>query len=100
VGQALYTINDQGIARCYNARTGEVIWQKRLTQATSASPLYASGHIYIFSEGGDTVVFKPGSAEPEVVTTNTLQSGCMASPAVSGNALFLRTKTHLYRIEK
>ena len=43
-------------------------------------------------------VIKPGRTY-ELLATNTLETGCMASPAVSGKTLFLRTKTHLYRIE-
>jgi hypothetical protein len=46
------------------------------------------------------VVFKPGGTAPEVVATNVLEAGCMATPAVSGRALFIRTKTHVYRIEE
>lgn len=100
IGDELYTVNDAGIGRCYDAKTGEVLWQKRLTQATSAAPLYAGGHIYVFNERGESIVFKPGRAEPPIVATNTLQAGCLASPAVSGNAMFVRTRTHLYRIEQ
>ena len=47
---------------------------------------------------GETTVMKTGRAF-EILAENRLESGCLASPAVSGNALFLRTKTHLYRIE-
>jgi hypothetical protein len=43
-------------------------------------------------------VLKPGRSL-EVLATNTLANGFMASPAVDGKALYLRTKTHLYRIE-
>jgi len=43
-------------------------------------------------------VLKAGRAF-EVLATNTLEDGFMASPAVWGKALILRTKTHLYRIE-
>jgi len=35
----------------------------------------------------------------EPLAVNRLDEGFMASPAVSGKAMFLRTKTHLYRIE-
>jgi len=35
-----------------------------------------------------------------VLAENELEGGFMASPAVAGRALFLRTRTHLYRIEE
>jgi outer membrane protein assembly factor BamB len=100
VGDELYMINDTGVGRCFEAKTGKSIWQKRLTATCNASPIYADGRIYIFSDQGQSIVIKPGDAEPEILATNTLEAGCMATPAISGKAIFIRTKTHLYRIEK
>jgi outer membrane protein assembly factor BamB len=100
VGEELYGVNDTGVVRCVKAQTGDLVWQKRLTKPCSAAPLYAAGHIYVFSEQNESVVVKPGGTEPNVVATNVLEAGCMATPAVSGRALFIRTKTHLYRIEE
>ncbi|MCX5771440.1 MAG: quinonprotein alcohol dehydrogenase, partial [Candidatus Hydrogenedentes bacterium] len=63
-----------------------------------ASPICAEGRIYFFSAQGKTTVLKSGP-DYDVLATNRLDDGFMASPAVSGNSLFLRTKTHLYRIQ-
>ena len=63
----------------------------------AASPISADGRLYFFSQEGNTLVLKPGRAL-EVLATNTLADGFMASPAASGKAFFLRTRTHLYRI--
>lgn len=98
VGDLLFTINDTGIAVCLDAATGEPIWQERIRGNYAASLLYADGNIYCFNQNGTSTVFK-AARRFEVVATNTLDAGCMASPAVAGRALFLRTKTHLYRIE-
>ena len=49
--------------------------------------------------GQFAVVFE-ASREFKILAENQLDAGIMASPAVSGNALFVRTKTHLYRIEE
>src|SRR5438445_556345 len=65
----------------------------------AASLLYADGRIYCFSQAGLATVLKAGQ-KTEVLARNRLADGFMASPAVSGNALFLRTRTHLYRIEE
>jgi hypothetical protein len=54
--------------------------------------------LYLFSQQGTTTVIQPGRTL-EVLATNTLANGFMASLAVSGKAFFLRTKTHLYRVE-
>ena len=64
-----------------------------------ASPLFADGRIYFFSQEGRTTVIKPGSEYSELATS-TLDSGFMASPAVAAKAMFLRTERHLYRVEK
>ena len=54
--------------------------------------------LYFFDQKGTTTVLKPGRTL-EVLATNTLANGFMSSPAVSGKAFFLRTKTDLYRVE-
>jgi outer membrane protein assembly factor BamB len=99
VGDRLYLVNDSGIATCLAAATGEVVWQHRVKGRYSASPLYGAGRIYVFSEEGRTTVLRPGDTF-EKLAENDLEEGFMASPAVAGRALILRTKTHLYRIEE
>ncbi len=98
LGKEHYFVNDKGIGMCLDAVTGEQIWQERFEGKYSASPIYASGHIYFFNEQGKTTVIKPGK-EFKVVAENYLDSGMKASAAVVENALFLRTTSHLYRIE-
>ena len=95
----IYMVDDSGVATCLEADTGEEVWKARERGDYTASPIYAGGRIYFFSEGGKTTVIKPGR-EFEKLAENRLDAGFMASPAVAGDALFLRTKTHLYRIEK
>ena len=63
-----------------------------------ASPLHAAGRLYFFSVRGKTTVMKAGPT-PEVLATNLLEDGFMASPAMLGSSLVLRTKSHLYRID-
>lgn len=102
VKDMLFMVDDGGIGSCYDAKTGEQIWQERLATRAgncSASPILANGNIYMCNEEGKTYVFK-ATRELEMLAVNVLEEGCMASPAVSGNALFIRTKTHLYRIEE
>jgi outer membrane protein assembly factor BamB len=95
----LFMMNDSGVASCLDANTGEEIWTKRLGGDYWASPLIANGLIYCFSQNGDVPVFK-AAREFELVAENHLEDGFNASPAVAGEALILRSMTHLYRIEK
>ena len=94
----LYTVDDSGVAACRDARTGKEIWRKRVGGNFSASPIYADGKIYFLNEEGESTVIEPGR-EYKVLGTGKLDDGFMASPAVSGEALYLRTRSHLYRIE-
>ena len=95
----LYFVSDNGIARCVEAKTGKQVWQKRIAGNYSASPTLADGKIYFFSEDPVATVIAPGR-EFRKLAENELEAGCLASPAVAGKALFVRTKTHLYRIEQ
>jgi hypothetical protein len=54
--------------------------------------------LYFFSQEGVTTVIEPGRSL-NILARNTLDDGFMASPAASGKSFFLRTRTHLYRIE-
>ena len=98
VDDLLFTINDTGTVLCLEAATGKEIWREFIRGNCAASPIYADGRIYTFNRDGKTAVFR-AARECEVLATNELDSGFMASAAVSGKALLLRTKTHLYRIE-
>lgn len=98
LGDAIYMINDGGIVTSVDAKTGQEIWRSRLLGSYSASPVAADGRIYFFSEDGKATVIEAGR-EFKVLSENSLESGFMASPAIDGRAFYLRTKTHLYRIE-
>ena len=98
VDSYIYTVSDESFLSCVEAATGNVVWTERIGGGYQASPIYADGRMYFFSEEGKTTVVKPGR-EFVAIVTNQLEDGFMASPAASGNAFFLRTKTHLYRAE-
>jgi outer membrane protein assembly factor BamB len=95
----LYVINDAGGLTCLDAATGAVVWRERLGGNYSASPVAADGRIYLFNERGKGIVLKPGRAFT-LLAENELEDGCMASPAVVGHAIYVRTKSALYRIEE
>lgn len=99
LGEELYLVSDRGIATCLDARTGNRHWQNRVGGDFSASPLYADGRIYLLDENAKTTVIAPGR-EFQVLATNALDGRSLASHAVWGKSIFLRTDTHLYRIEK
>ena len=99
IDDLIYMVSDTGIVSCLEAKTGVQVWQQRIGGEFSASPVYADGKLWFFSEDGKTTVIKPGRAF-ERLAENQLADGFLASPAIAGKAFFLRTRTHLYRIEK
>jgi outer membrane protein assembly factor BamB len=98
----IYMVSDSSVTQCVNAKTGKVTWPKgeRLGGDYTASPVLAEGRMYCFDqEKGEANIIEPDPKEFKLLATNKLDEGCMASPAVAGKALFVRTRTHLYRIE-
>lgn len=94
----LLAIDDNGVATCWEAQTGTMVWNERVGGNYSSSPLLADGRFYVFSEEGKATVLAADRKFAKLAE-NTLEDGFMASPAVSGKSLILRTKTALYRIE-
>jgi outer membrane protein assembly factor BamB len=95
----VFMVGDNGIVSGVEARTGEVVWSGRLEGNYSASPVWIEGRLYAFNEDGKTTVLEAGR-QFKVLAENRLDDGFMASPAVDGRALFVRTRTHLYRVEE
>ncbi|MBF8301544.1 MAG: Pyrrolo-quinoline quinone, partial [Acidobacteria bacterium] len=97
VGDELFVVNDTGILTCVGARTGTVHYQQRLGGNYSASPIWADGRIYFLSEEGVATVMSPGKVFTKLAV-NQLDGATLASIAVSGGSLFIRSHSHLYRI--
>jgi outer membrane protein assembly factor BamB len=95
----LFTVNDDGIAKCYDAVTGHQKWKKRLPGSYKASPLAAEGRIYFLNMHGVMTVLSAGDRF-EKLAENTLDDDTTASPAISGGLIYVRGKKHLYAIKK
>ena len=92
----LFMAND-GVLSCVDAKTGEKKWAERAGGEYSASMIATKDRVYAFDEAGLCTVVKAAPTY-EVLAENPFDAGFMASPAVSGGDLILRTKTHLYRV--
>ncbi len=96
----LYTNANNGRLTCYDVRTGEIVYRRRIGGvggSYSASPVAADGKLYFTSEEGDTHVVRAGP-EYELLATNTVGEIVMANPAVSDGMLVIRTQGHVYGI--
>ena len=86
----LYAVQDDGIVFCWNAKTGQEAWKKRLTGDVSASPLLMGGHIYVVNECGKLFVFQANPRKFQLVAENQLGDEAFATPAICGGRIFIR----------
>ncbi len=93
----IYTIDTRNTLFCLDAKTGAVVYSRKLKQKYNSSPLYANGNIYFTSVRGETMVFKTGR-QFEMVAENKLPGEVFATPAIVGNSIVLRNERSLYRI--
>jgi outer membrane protein assembly factor BamB len=99
-GDELYSLGDNGILPCLDAKTGDVHWAERLRgNAYSASPILANGLIYVTGEDGTGQVIKTGK-EFQLVSTSTMNEKTFATLVPVDGALYIRTETTLYRFDK
>ena len=96
----LYSGTNAGVVRCYDAQSGELHYEQRLTTepaAFSASPVAGDGKVYCTGEEGQVVVVRAGRSF-EVAARNQMGETCMATPAIARGALYFRTRSHLVAI--
>ena len=98
-GEHFFIVSDNGIATCFEAKTGKKPWKERLGRRHSASAVAAGGNIYFLDDDGETWVVK-ASPEFELVSQNSLGEAAFASPAISRGQIFIRTTGHLWCIGK
>jgi len=89
------------VVTAYDARTGADVYVQKRAAAPGryyASPVAASGHIYLMSlDDGAVTVMKAGTSKPEVVVENpALGERVAATPAIADDILYIRAAGHLY----
>jgi outer membrane protein assembly factor BamB len=92
----VYMANDVGVLTVVDARTGQRIWQERTPGVFSASPVAADGKVYFLSETGETVVLAVDG--PSIIARNDLGERALASPAIAGGRIFIRSDGHVFAI--
>jgi outer membrane protein assembly factor BamB len=95
----LYMAGDVGVLSAIDATSGQRVWQERTGGVFTASPVAADGKIYLLSEDGQTIVLAAGP-KPRVLARNRLDARQLASPAISGGRIFIRTDDAVIAIGK
>jgi len=99
-GDYLYVLYDRGFFACFDAKTGKPVYERqRLEGMFTTSPWAYDGKIFCLNEDGDTHVIEAGK-EFKVLGKNRLDEMCMATPAVAGDSLVVRTLGKLYRLQE
>jgi outer membrane protein assembly factor BamB len=95
----IFMTDDNGVVVCLDAKTGKELWKERIGGNFHSSPVYAGGNIYFCDQDGKTTVIEAGP-KYKLLAENKLDDGIQACPAVSGDALYLRTKSAIYCIKQ
>jgi outer membrane protein assembly factor BamB len=93
----LYMASDAGVVTALDPATGAKVWQERTGGIFSASPVAGDGKVYFMSETGETLVFQAGR-EPRLVERNRIDGRIVASPAIAGGRIYVRTDDSLVAI--
>lgn len=101
-GDTYYSLLDRGFFEAYDATSGEPVYSRqriRVGASFTSSPWAYNGKVFALSEQGDTYVMRAGP-EFEVLGVNSLNEMAMASPAIVGDRLLIRTRSKVYSIRK
>ena len=99
-GDVLYVLSNQGLLDAYTLRTGAELYRQRIPHGGSgfsASPVASDGRLFLSSEDGEVFVIRAGPAF-EAVARNTMGSPIMATAAIAGGRMLIRTQTHLVAV--
>jgi outer membrane protein assembly factor BamB/dienelactone hydrolase len=95
VGERYYVADDKGIASCFDAASGKLLWRKRFEGKFTASPVAAGMILFFTTESGTTLVVDAERAEYAELARNEIGEEVYSSPAISQARFFLRTTGHL-----
>ncbi len=99
-GDYFYVLGDSGVLSCYLAKTGELVYRRRVPEtggAYSASPVAAMDRLYLANSDGAVYVVRAG-AEFELLAANEMGEALLATPALTDGMILVRTRKHLVAI--
>lgn len=93
----VYVLGLPNILVCARAEDGKEQWKIRLTGNFSGSPVIAGDRLFVFSEEGTGHVVDLSGERGRLESTRELGETILSTPAVSGNALYIRSDGHLWK---
>lgn len=97
-GDRVYTINRAGVLACASTEDGKILWQQRVGGSHWSTPIIADHHMYCINQEGKVRIVKLGESKGEIVSEYEFGENIQASPAVVGNAMYIRSDKHLWKI--
>src|SRR5262249_43796682 len=98
VGGRYYVADDKGIATCFDAARGAILWRKRFGGRFTSSPVSAGGRLYFTDEARSTLLLDAPQPEDQELSRNEIGEEVYASPAISQGRFYLRTAKSLFCI--
>jgi outer membrane protein assembly factor BamB len=97
LGDRIYVLRNDILATG-DIKTGEVRGQLRLKGPFSASPVAAGGTLFAVGESGVVQAVKPNGKDGEIISRTELAQTMLASPAISQDAMYLRSDQHMWKL--
>jgi outer membrane protein assembly factor BamB len=96
----VYGINDDGIAFCWETKTGKEVWKARVGEPMSSSPVLIHGKVHAVGEKGNVYVYQATPDGYKRLAKNSLGELVYSTPAVANGRLYIRGAKHLFCIGK
>ena len=94
----LYVINNANVLTCASVETGEIEWRLRLKGPISSSPIIGKNHLIVFSESGLGQMVDLRKKEPKAIQVVDLEDTILCTPALSTNAIIVRSDSKLWKL--
>jgi outer membrane protein assembly factor BamB len=96
-GELVFVLETYGLLTCYDAKTGEYLWDEDLVETFKASPTLIGDQIHLMTEEGVTIIIKV-ARQFEEIARHELGEQATASPAFLDGRIYIRGKENLYCI--
>ncbi|QDV51269.1 Outer membrane protein assembly factor BamB precursor [Gimesia fumaroli] len=94
-GDHIFSVTDNGVAICWDVKTGKQVWKGRLGGTFSSSPVLVGDRIYVTNEGGETYIFKANPNKFELLAENKLGTEVFATPTFCDSRIFMRVSEEI-----
>ncbi len=97
--QFVFTMTSAGLLTCYDAKTGEMLWEEDFENSTfSSSPSMAGNRLYVFNEEGKSWVLEPTREGCKRLAEGSLGEKCVTSPAFQEGRIYIRGEKQLFAL--